>query len=138
MDVYGRPWMAPGAGLEPATNGLTARRSQLIATKESGATRSTGCRTRRLQLDDRVLILKKPFDNIEAYQLACALTAKWRTEREADLKISRLEHALDARTRELKQSNELLQQQVAERRRLEAQILRNQDLESTLIVAHGE
>jgi two-component system NtrC family sensor kinase len=39
----------------------------------------------RLDARDRLLILKKPFDNIEERQLACGLYAKWRmAEREVD------------------------------------------------------
>lgn len=33
--------------------------------------------------NDRLVILKKPFDNIEVLQLACALTEKWRLQKEA-------------------------------------------------------
>jgi PAS domain S-box-containing protein len=36
---------------------------------------------------DRLLILKKPFDNIEVYQLACALTEKWYLSRQTEAAI---------------------------------------------------
>ena len=47
-----------------------------------------------LGVEDRLLILKKPFDNIEVAQLASALTAKWQMTRQAELKVSRLEAAV--------------------------------------------
>ncbi len=38
----------------------------------------------RIPFRDRLLILKKPFDNIEVCQLAIALTQKWQLERQAE------------------------------------------------------
>jgi two-component system NtrC family sensor kinase len=45
---------------------------------------------KKLGLNDRLLILKKPFDNAEVSQLAVALTAKRHKERENGLEYSRL------------------------------------------------
>jgi two-component system, sensor histidine kinase and response regulator len=50
---------------------------------------------------DQLLILKKPFDNIEVRQLACALTEKWHLARQAKLKFDSLEQLVGERTREL-------------------------------------
>jgi diguanylate cyclase (GGDEF)-like protein/PAS domain S-box-containing protein len=58
----------------------------------------------RLDVRDRLLILKKPFDAIEVYQFAHALTTKWQMAEEAALKISSLEEAAE-RTRELSDAN---------------------------------
>lgn len=55
---------------------------------------------------DRLLILKKPFDNVEVLQLANALTEKWRLLQYAKLKIDGLEQAVAARTQQLRQSEE--------------------------------
>ncbi|MDB5996107.1 MAG: two-component system response regulator, partial [Pseudomonas sp.] len=44
----------------------------------------------RLELGDRLLILKKPFDAIEVRQMASALTAKWQMTEDAELKMSLL------------------------------------------------
>src|SRR5712691_10440632 len=49
----------------------------------------------RLDVRDRLLILKKPFDVIEVYQIARALTTKWQMAEEAALKISSLEEAAE-------------------------------------------
>ena len=60
---------------------------------------------RRLDVQDRLLILKKPFDPIEAYQLADALTAKWKFAEQAAFKMNALEQAVEERTRELSDAN---------------------------------
>ena len=53
----------------------------------------------RLDVRDRLLILKKPFDPIEVYQFANALTTKWQMTEQAAFKMERLEHAVEERTR---------------------------------------
>ncbi len=58
----------------------------------------------RLDVRDRLLILKKPFDIIEVSQLAHALTAKWDLARQAAAQISGLEQAVAQRTREFQQA----------------------------------
>jgi len=55
----------------------------------------------RLDVQDRLLIIKKPFDIIEVSQLARMLTAKWALARQAASQMSRLEQAVQERTREL-------------------------------------
>ncbi|WP_248742638.1 MULTISPECIES: putative bifunctional diguanylate cyclase/phosphodiesterase [unclassified Pseudomonas] len=45
----------------------------------------------RLPLNDRLLILKKPFDAIEIRQMASALTVKWQMTEDAALKMNQLE-----------------------------------------------
>jgi diguanylate cyclase (GGDEF)-like protein/PAS domain S-box-containing protein len=63
----------------------------------------------RLEVRDRLLILKKPFDAIEVYQFANALTAKWQMAEQAAFKMSRLEEAVEERTRELSNANIIVQ-----------------------------
>jgi PAS domain S-box-containing protein len=48
----------------------------------------------RLDVHDRLLVLKKPFDPIEVRQLAQALTAKWQTSRQVAQQLSTLEQAV--------------------------------------------
>ncbi|HEX9719731.1 MAG TPA: response regulator [Ramlibacter sp.] len=55
----------------------------------------------RLDVQDRLLVLKKPFDMIEVSQLARMLTAKWELARQAASRISGLEQAVQERTGEL-------------------------------------
>ena len=59
----------------------------------------------RLDVRDRLLILKKPFDAVEVFQLASALTRKWGLARQAALEKSRLEEAVEERTRQLSDAN---------------------------------
>ncbi|KAA5840576.1 EAL domain-containing protein [Pseudomonas chlororaphis] len=63
----------------------------------------------RLQLGDRLLILKKPFDAIEIRQMASALTVKWQMTEDAELKMDQLEQAVEERTRELADANIIVQ-----------------------------
>jgi diguanylate cyclase (GGDEF)-like protein/PAS domain S-box-containing protein len=63
----------------------------------------------RLEVNDRLLILKKPFDPIEVYQLACALTTKWALNEQAAFKMGELETAVEDRTRALSNANIIVQ-----------------------------
>src|SRR3954468_21844287 len=59
----------------------------------------------KLGHSDRLLILKKPFDNIEVLQMAGALTEKWRLYRQAKQRLDDLERLVEERTSELKEAN---------------------------------
>jgi len=62
----------------------------------------TDCSWRQMRAQlgrsDRFVILKKPFDNIEALQLADALTEKWRLTRQTRIRLSDLQVASDAQS----------------------------------------
>ncbi len=60
----------------------------------------------KLGQPDKLLILKKPFDNIEALQLAIALTEKWHLARQARSQLENLERLVEERTRELRFAKE--------------------------------
>ncbi|MDF3058331.1 MAG: sensor hybrid histidine kinase [Rariglobus sp.] len=60
----------------------------------------------KLGHSDKLLILKKPFDNVEALQLAIALTEKWNLARQAKSQLENLESLVDERTRELRIAKE--------------------------------
>ena len=53
---------------------------------------------------DRMLILKKPFDDLEVCQLATALTAKRLVTAQANLKLAQLEQLVQTRTDDLKRA----------------------------------
>ena len=53
---------------------------------------------------DRLLVLKKPFDTIEILQMANALTQKWLRLQESKVEFGDLHHMVSERTRELEES----------------------------------
>ncbi|NOT00942.1 MAG: EAL domain-containing protein [Phycisphaerales bacterium] len=77
----------------------------------------------RLGHVDKLLILKKPFDNVEISQIACALTEKWHLTRQVRLKLSELESDAISRVEDLRAANETLVAEMAERRQAEDQAL---------------
>ncbi len=91
----------------------------------------------RLDVADRLLILKKPFDAIEVSQLANALCAKWQMTQQAALKMAGLETAVQARTTELRLSNDALQTEISERKHLESQLVQSEKLASIGQLAAG-
>jgi two-component system, sensor histidine kinase and response regulator len=60
---------------------------------------------RTLGYSDRMLILKKPFDNIEVLQLAIAMTEKWRLYQQAKVHLVVLERLVQERTLALETAN---------------------------------
>jgi two-component system, cell cycle sensor histidine kinase and response regulator CckA len=74
---------------------------------------------RRIGKSDSLLILKKPFDNIEVLQLAHALTEKWRLGNEVKNRLQNLDLLVGERTIELQSANEKLRKEIAERMLLE-------------------
>src|SRR5258708_4890655 len=61
--------------------------------------------TVRLGVNDNLVILKKPFDNIEVLQLAHALTKKWYVTEQAHFRLETLDKMVQERTRALEDSN---------------------------------
>src|SRR5437868_4149291 len=62
----------------------------------------------RLDQPDSLVILKKPFDNVEVQQLAHAMTKKWLLTHQARLQLSEMERMVGERTRELQKANQSL------------------------------
>ncbi|HEX8591081.1 ATP-binding protein [Pseudomonas sp.] len=91
----------------------------------------------RLDGRDRLLILKKPFDNIEVMQLANALTSKWEMTERAQLKMHDLELRVERRTQEFKQASHALQAEIDERKALEGQLVQSEKLASLGQLAAG-
>ncbi|MEQ2005240.1 MAG: response regulator [Limisphaerales bacterium] len=63
----------------------------------------------KLGRNDRLLILKKPFDNVEVSQLVVALTEKWSLGRQARSQMRGLESLVSERTAQLEKSVALTQ-----------------------------
>ncbi len=59
---------------------------------------------------ENLLILRKPFDNIEVLQMAKALTRKWAATREAETYQKNLELIVKKRTRQLEEENQVRRQ----------------------------
>src|SRR5260221_1935709 len=86
----------------------------------------------KLGHSDRLVILKKPFDNIEVLQLASAMTEKWRLYQQAKCKLDDLERMVRERTSALETVNVEL---AAANQSLLDESQRAQQLASTALVA---
>jgi two-component system cell cycle sensor histidine kinase/response regulator CckA len=64
---------------------------------------------------DQVLVLKKPFDNIEVLQMAHALSKKWELTQIASRQMEELDALVNQRTIQLREANARLTDEVAER-----------------------
>jgi diguanylate cyclase len=62
----------------------------------------------RIGRNDKLLILHKPFNGIEALQLATALCRKWDLANKAVGELNELSHLIDERTGELQRANQRL------------------------------
>src|SRR5438094_9421360 len=74
----------------------------------------------KLGYSERLVILKKPFDNVEVQQLANALTQKWCLLQQAKVRMEDLERSVSARTEQLQTANAQLEAEIAERKEIEA------------------
>ncbi len=86
---------------------------------------------KRLGMSDRLLILKKPFDNIEVRQMANTLTEKWSLQQQTKHRLQTLEQAVSERTTELMATNRQLSAEIVERTNIEAQLVKARDAAET-------
>ncbi|MFT3781384.1 MAG: response regulator [Nibricoccus sp.] len=82
---------------------------------------------KRLGMSDRLLILKKPFDNIEVRQMANTLTEKWSLLQQTRIRLQGLEQAVAERTAELMDINRKLSSEIIERTNIEVELLKAKD-----------
>jgi len=82
---------------------------------------------KRLGMSDRLLILKKPFDNIEVRQMANTLTEKWSLHHQTQMRLQTLEQAVAERTTELMGTNRQLSSEIIERANIEVELLKAKD-----------
>jgi PAS domain S-box-containing protein len=75
---------------------------------------------RRLGQSENLLVLKKPFDNIEVIQLAHALTRKWLVSGQAQARLEDLDLMVAQRTAELQAANQRIEIQYREKAAAEA------------------
>jgi signal transduction histidine kinase/DNA-binding response OmpR family regulator len=76
----------------------------------------------RLGQSDQLLILRKPFDSIEVWQLASSLTHKWWLAQQAKHQLASLTETVEQRTRGLRQANEALQHDLARREKIDREL----------------
>jgi signal transduction histidine kinase len=91
----------------------------------------------RLGINQRLLILRKPFDNIEVRQMAHALAQKWDLSRQSRRREEELAQAVAARTKELEATHARLRQELEDRARLETKLLQSQRREALGRLASG-
>jgi signal transduction histidine kinase/response regulator of citrate/malate metabolism len=80
---------------------------------------------------DRLVILKKPFDTVEVLQLANALTEKWNLLRQTRAHAEEMERRVRVRTADLEATNAALQQEIARRVQVEADLNRAKEAAET-------
>ncbi|MHB1306153.1 MAG: response regulator [Limisphaerales bacterium] len=76
---------------------------------------------------DSLVILKKPFDNVEVLQLAHTLTRKWSVTRLANARLDDLDAMVRQRTEDLQNSNAQLQNEVLRRSMIEAELRKSEE-----------
>ena len=104
--------MPPGLDGVETTQGIWAIDSEIqIVLCTAYSADSWGEMLEKIGNNDRMVILRKPFDGVEAHQLARALTEKWQLSRQSRRKMKDLESMVADRTRELRRTNETLQMQ---------------------------
>ena len=69
----------------------------------------------RLGHSDSLLVLKKPFDNIEVIQMAHALSRKWLLSRQAEAKMTDLDVMVAERTADLRSAHQRIERELRER-----------------------
>ena len=76
---------------------------------------------------DQMLVLKKPFDNVEVLQMAHALSKKWQLTQMARRQMEELDALVNQRTAELRAANARLTGEVAERTAAEEALRRSEE-----------
>jgi two-component system, NtrC family, sensor kinase len=92
---------------------------------------------RQVGASDNLVILKKPFDNVEVLQLAFAFTRKWELNEEANLRLEHLARLVEERTREVEAANQDVVREMQERLSAERQLRQAQKMEAVGQLASG-
>ena len=76
---------------------------------------------------DSLVILKKPFDNVEVLQLAHTLTQKWTLSHQLRCHLKSMDETVEARTRELQAANSRLRREMDERAQAERELRHSEE-----------
>src|SRR5258708_1264311 len=82
---------------------------------------------RKVGKTDSLVILKKPFDNVEVLQLAHTLTQKWSLSRQLKLHMEGLDEVVARRTIELQTANVRLREEMDERAHTQRELARSEE-----------
>jgi signal transduction histidine kinase len=84
-----------------------------------------------------LLVLKKPFDNVELRQMAHALAEKWILQREVETQVDNLESQVRQRTEALEIAYQALKKEMTEKKKVVDELSLAQKLESVGRLASG-
>lgn len=82
---------------------------------------------RKVGKTDSLVILKKPFDNVEVLQLAHTLTRKWTLSNRLQIHLDGLDKIVSTRTHELQSANAKLRKEMADRAQAEKELNRSEE-----------
>jgi len=82
---------------------------------------------RQVGKTDSLVILKKPFDNVEVLQLAHTLTQKWTLSNQLRCHLKSLDEVVATRTQELQSANTRLRQEMAERAQADRELRHSEE-----------
>jgi two-component system cell cycle sensor histidine kinase/response regulator CckA len=76
---------------------------------------------------DNLVILKKPFDNVEVLQISHTLTKKWALSRQVNARLADLDEMVQRRTLELTEANEQLHREIRRRSLMESALRESEE-----------
>jgi len=91
----------------------------------------------RIGRSANMVIPKKPFDNIEVFQLTHALAEKWRLNDQLQARLADLDQLVRQRTAELEDANAQLRREITERAAVEQALRQAQKIEAICQLAAG-
>lgn len=91
----------------------------------------------RLGNSDNLLILKKPFEDIEVLQMANAMVQKWNSTAQAQWKMNQLEALVQQRTERIAAQNRQLEDKIDELNQTRAQLIQSEKLAAIGQLAAG-
>ena len=93
--------------------------------------------TGRFGHNDRLLVLKKPFDMVELRQIACSLAEKWNLTYQVRSHLERLQRLVTERTEKLQKANLSLQQKIVQNQQAERRLVTQYDVSRALVEAES-